>query len=225
MPTWTISDSKCSILSSVVIPLLLWRATCKGIFTTKMSNLNDPTVAAIYRILKQQTGGQHTPLPVQPQRLPVSQLPSDRPHHQTNYASTQQNNSELPSFLRDINTRLNTLEYLLEQLKLMVAEHLGAIDSTMKRFEVMGRGVLDLALQGSQTEQLNPQASTHPPSKSHASQNQNLDKSFYERTGVDQTTTSFAPLLNSSPTLYPSQSSQGQYLDYDAMGLLGNDVT
>ncbi|KAH8797678.1 hypothetical protein F5884DRAFT_814960 [Xylogone sp. PMI_703] len=112
MPTWTISDSKCSILSSVIIPLLLWRATCKGIFTTKMLNLNDPTVAAIYRILKQQTGGQYTQLPVQPQRLPVSQLPSDRPHHQTNYASTQQNNSELPSFLRDINTRLNTLEYL-----------------------------------------------------------------------------------------------------------------
>ncbi|KAH8800721.1 hypothetical protein F5884DRAFT_757569 [Xylogone sp. PMI_703] len=161
-----------------------------------------------------QTRDRHTQPPVQPQRLPVSQLPPDRSCQQTNYTFSQQNNSDLEKLLCNVNERFDALEHSLEQLRLMVAEHLGRIDGTMKRFEVMGKGVLDLALQGPQTEQL-----------SHASQDQNPDKSYYEETGIDQASTSIAPQLNSSQTLYPSQSSQEQYLDYDIMGLLGNNIT
>ena len=108
-----------------------------------------------------------------------------------------------------------------------VDQNMARMHGNMERFEVIGRRVLEQALQPSNAQPsnsspLHPQTSSNPPALSQQQPSPNPPKSYGPGPNMTQPATSFVPSSNPSQLLYgPSQGpesySDQSFVDYSVL--------
>ncbi|KAH8587325.1 hypothetical protein B0O99DRAFT_694598 [Bisporella sp. PMI_857] len=115
----------------------------------------------------------------------------------------------------DLNMKMIKLQNMSEQIRITVEEGVTAMKTTMERFEVVGRNVLEIALKSSSTQLPDMEQPISYPHKP------------YEGPNTSRTTSSDPPQTNfnlrSSETV--ETYSEPNYADYSSFEFLNNDAS
>ncbi|KAG9230595.1 hypothetical protein BJ875DRAFT_471780 [Amylocarpus encephaloides] len=181
----------------------------------------------------------------QVQRSIPQRLSSSRPRPQPYQQPPSRNPATFFQALDDVKKRqdeiyvaVNALHTIAKQIKKTVDEGVATMVGTMERFEVIGRGVLEMAVQPSNSQpstgaSSQPQVSNPPQLSQHASQPPMFSnpQKMYQGPNTTQPPVPFIASSIPAQPLYAPPASQApesyseQYLDYNGFEFLANDAS